>query len=88
MAEIYAELIRKGLKTLEDVPEPLREEVQQILERKKVEGASYALDLIFFKDTPDFFAQSFRHIIKCFQPLSNQLGIHFRHIHQPPITSS
>jgi hypothetical protein len=38
MAEIYAELIRKGLKTLEDVPEPLREEVQQILERKKVEG--------------------------------------------------
>ena len=27
-------------------------------------------------------------IEKCFQPLSNQLGIHFRHIHQPPITSS
>lgn len=38
MAEIYAELIRKGLKTLEDVPEPLREEVRLILERKKVEG--------------------------------------------------
>ncbi len=28
-------------------------------QKKKVEGASYALDLIFFKDTPDFLAQSF-----------------------------
>ena len=32
MAKIYADLIRKGLKTLEDVPEHLREEVKRILE--------------------------------------------------------
>ncbi len=32
MAKIYADLIRKGLKTLEDVPENLREEVRKILE--------------------------------------------------------
>lgn len=32
MARIYAELIRKGLKTLEDVPAHLREEVAQLLE--------------------------------------------------------
>lgn len=32
MAKIYAELIRKGLKTLEDVPENLRAEVKKILE--------------------------------------------------------
>lgn len=38
MAEIYAELIRQDLKALEDVPEHLREEVRQVLERKKVEG--------------------------------------------------
>lgn len=31
MAKIYAALIRKGLKTLEDVPEHLREEVEAIL---------------------------------------------------------
>lgn len=31
MAKIYAELIKKGLKTLEQVPLSLREEVQKIL---------------------------------------------------------
>lgn len=32
MAKIYANLIRKGLKTIEDVPEKLRNEVISILE--------------------------------------------------------
>ena len=32
MARIYAELIKKGLKTLEEVPEKLRKKVQKILE--------------------------------------------------------
>lgn len=32
MAKIYAELIRKGKKTLEDVPETLREKVKKLLE--------------------------------------------------------
>lgn len=32
MAKIYANLIRKGLKTIEDVPENLREAVQKILD--------------------------------------------------------
>lgn len=32
MARIYAILIKKGLKTIEDVPEDLREEVQRILD--------------------------------------------------------
>lgn len=31
MAKIYASLIRKGLKTLDDVPENLREEVEALL---------------------------------------------------------
>lgn len=31
MAKIYANLIRKGLKTIEDVPETLREKVEQML---------------------------------------------------------
>lgn len=31
MARIYAELIRKGLKTIEDVPARLRAEVEAIL---------------------------------------------------------
>ena len=31
MAKIYANLIRKGLKTLDDVPEKLRPEVQKLL---------------------------------------------------------
>ena len=32
MARIYATLIRKGLKTINDVPESLRDEVQRILD--------------------------------------------------------
>jgi len=35
MAKIYAELIMKGLKTLDDVPEKLREEVRKILEENR-----------------------------------------------------
>lgn len=31
MARIYANLIKKGLKTIEDVPEKLREEVEKLL---------------------------------------------------------
>ncbi len=31
MAKIYANLIRKGLKSIEDVPEHLRSEVEAIL---------------------------------------------------------
>lgn len=31
MAKIYAELIRKGPKTIDDVPEQLRAEVEKIL---------------------------------------------------------
>lgn len=31
MAKVYADLIRKGLKAIEDVPEKLREAVQAIL---------------------------------------------------------
>ena len=32
MAKIYAELIKKGKKTLDDVPENLREKVKKLLE--------------------------------------------------------
>lgn len=35
MAKIYAALIRKGLKTLDDVPESIRNEVKAILEGKQ-----------------------------------------------------
>lgn len=31
MAKVYADLIRKGKKTLEEVPEKLKSDVQQIL---------------------------------------------------------
>ena len=31
MAKVYAELLRKGLKSIEDVPEKLREAVMAIL---------------------------------------------------------
>lgn len=31
MAKIYADLIKKGLKTIDDVPEMLRAEVERIL---------------------------------------------------------
>ena len=36
MARIYAELIRKELKTIDEVPEKLRVAVQAILEEKKL----------------------------------------------------
>lgn len=32
MAKVYADLIRKGLKTIDDVPTKLKKEVQAILE--------------------------------------------------------
>lgn len=32
MAKVYAELIRKGIKTLDDVPDRLKEAVKAILE--------------------------------------------------------
>ena len=32
MAKIYVALIRKGIKTIDDVPERLREEVKNLLE--------------------------------------------------------
>ena len=32
MARVYASLIKKGLKTIEDVPEKLRAEVEKILQ--------------------------------------------------------
>lgn len=31
MAKVYADLIRKGLKKIEDVPEKIREQVEKIL---------------------------------------------------------
>lgn len=31
MAKIYADLIRKGLKTIDDVPEQIRAEVESLL---------------------------------------------------------
>lgn len=34
MAKIYADLIRKGKKTMDDVPMNLREEVQRILDEE------------------------------------------------------
>lgn len=38
MEKIYAELIRKGKKTIDDVPEHLREKVLAILNENGVEG--------------------------------------------------
>lgn len=32
MAKVYAALIKKGLKTIDDVPENLRDEVRSLLE--------------------------------------------------------
>ena len=36
MAKIYAELIRKGLKTIDEVPEQIKAEVQAILDEGNV----------------------------------------------------
>lgn len=35
MAKVYADLIRKGLKTIDDVPDKLKDEVQAILDGDK-----------------------------------------------------
>ena len=35
MAQIYATLIRKGLKTIDDVPKKLKKAVQKILDEDK-----------------------------------------------------
>lgn len=35
MAKVYANLVRKGEKTLGDVPEKLRDEVQQLITGEK-----------------------------------------------------
>ena len=37
MAKIYANLIRKGLKTINDVPEKIREQVVALLEEADAE---------------------------------------------------
>lgn len=34
MVKIYVALIKKGLKTIDDVPENLREEVQKLLDER------------------------------------------------------
>lgn len=34
MAKVYADLIKKGLKTIDDVPANLRDEVEAILEER------------------------------------------------------
>ena len=34
MAKVYAELIRKGLKVIEDVPKALQAEVKELLENE------------------------------------------------------
>ncbi len=39
MEKVYAELIRKGRKRIEDVPQALRENVLAILEEQGVEGS-------------------------------------------------
>ena len=38
MAKVYADLIRKGEKSLENVPEKLKVEVQQLLNREETES--------------------------------------------------
>ena len=36
MAKVYADLIRKGLKTIDDVPNKIRDEVRLLLEQDGV----------------------------------------------------
>jgi polyhydroxyalkanoate synthesis regulator phasin len=36
MEKVYADLIRKGKKTIDDVPEKLREQVQKILDKEEI----------------------------------------------------
>ena len=37
MVKIYVELIKKGLRTVEDVPEKIREQVKKLLESERTE---------------------------------------------------
>ena len=37
MAKVYADLIRKGVKTLDDVPEKIRAQVQKLLNNESEE---------------------------------------------------
>lgn len=37
MVKIYVELIKKGLKTVEDVPERIREQVKKLLESERTD---------------------------------------------------
>ena len=37
IAQVYADLIKKDLKTIDDVPTELKEEVQKILNEEKME---------------------------------------------------
>ena len=48
MAKIYVALIGKGLKTIDDVPAQLREEVKNLLEAS---GCGYPLTLSKAKET-------------------------------------
>lgn len=36
MARVYVDLIRKGLKTLDDVPKKIRTEVEKILKEEQI----------------------------------------------------
>jgi len=35
MAKVYADLVRKGAKTLEEIPKKIRDEVQQLLNQEE-----------------------------------------------------
>ena len=37
MAKVYADLIKKGIKTLDDVPENIKDDVQKILDGEEGE---------------------------------------------------
>lgn len=37
MAKVYADLIKKGLKTIDDVPEKLKDAVREILDKEMQE---------------------------------------------------
>lgn len=39
MVKVYADLIRKGLKTIDEVPEKIRVEVQAVLDRQRKRNA-------------------------------------------------
>lgn len=40
MAKVYADLIRKGLKTIDDVPDRLKAAVQEILDKTENSGGN------------------------------------------------